>query len=101
MISWDKSVVSTGLLLCLVLMLPGRIALAATYSHVPESFSLIDPATHTDAIWTRAPGPPGNECTGASAPVDDDITQEIPLGFTFRFGTGTYTSVRIMSNGRL
>jgi len=33
--------------------------------------------------------------------VDDDITPQLPLGFTFKFGGTSYTSVRIMSNGRL
>lgn len=100
MMARHKSAVATGLL-CLVLLLAGRPALAATYRHVTESFALIDPATHTDIVWTRAPGPPANACSGASAPIDDDISQEIPLGFSFRFGTVAYTSVRVMSNGRL
>ncbi len=87
----------------LSLLLAGlpRLAGALTYEHSPEPFNWIDPATHTDVVWTAAPGGPVNECQGPSAPVDDDISQEIPLGFRFQYGTGIYTSVRIMSNGRL
>jgi hypothetical protein len=32
---------------------------------------------------------------------DDAVSSEIPLGFTFLFGTVNYTTVRIQSNGRL
>ena len=74
-------------------------ASAGMYTDSVETFSWIDPAGHTNAVWTNASG--SNECTGPSAPVDDDITRELPLGFTFNFGGVNYTSVRIMSNGRL
>lgn len=33
--------------------------------------------------------------------ADDAVSAEIALGFTFRFGTVDYTTVRIQSNGRL
>ncbi len=87
-------------LLTLLALLPG-LAGAATYLNSPEPFAWIDPATHTDVVWTEAPGAPAGECNGPFYAVDDDISQEIPLGFTFRFGTTDYTTVRIMSNGRL
>ncbi len=87
-------------LLSLLAFLP-VLAGAATYLNSPEPFAWIDPATHTDVVWTEAPGAPAGECTGGSSPVDDDISQEIPLGFTFRYGGNSYTTVRIMSNGRL
>jgi MSHA biogenesis protein MshQ len=87
-------------LLAMLGLLPGT-AVAASYGNSPEPFSWIDPAGHADAVWTGAPGAPAAECSGPSAPVDDDITQELPLGFTFDYGGTPYTSVRIMSNGRL
>ncbi len=88
------------LLFLLTVLLPG-LAGAATYLNSPEPFNWIDPSLHADVVWTEAPGGPNGECSGFSFPVDDDISQELPLGFTFRFGTGNYDTVRIMSNGRL
>lgn len=38
--------------------------------------------------------------TGVSL-SDDAVSGELPLGFTFRFGSVDYTTVRIQSNGRL
>jgi hypothetical protein len=68
--------------------------LAATYLNAPTTFNWIDPSTHTDVTW-------GGGCTGQYAAVDDDISAELPLGFTFTFGGVSYTTVRIMSNARL
>ena len=87
-----------AILLFLLMLIPARV-FAGAYTDSTETFSWIDPASHTDAVWTRASG--SNECSGASATTDDDITQELPLGFTFTFGGVDYTTVRIMSNGRL
>ncbi len=69
---------------------------AATYSNAPTTYSWIDPSTHTNVVWSG-----GGQCTGASAPSDDDISSSLALGFTFTYGTVDYTTVRIMSNGRL
>ncbi len=71
---------------------------AATYVNAPTTFGWIDPATHANVTWTS-----GASCSAAyaGAPVDDDITAQIPLGFTFNFGGVNYTTVQIMSNGRL
>lgn len=51
--------------------------------------------------WTGAAGGLAPECTGGYAAIDDDITQELPIGFNFTFGATTYSQLRIMSNGRL
>jgi MSHA biogenesis protein MshQ len=74
---------------------------AQTYLNTPEPFDWEPTAGHTPVVWTGAPGDPAPECQGGSAAVDDDITQELPLGFTFRFGASTYSTARVMSNGRL
>jgi len=76
-------------------------AIAGTYTHSPETLAWVDPAAHTDVVWTAMPGGPANECTSTSAAGDDDITQALALGFTYNFGGTAYNSVRIMSNGRL
>ncbi|BBP04005.1 hypothetical protein TPL01_16160 [Sulfuriferula plumbiphila] len=83
--------------LCLAGTHPSAL-LAASYVSIPTTFVWISPAGHTDAGWSN-----GSQCSRAfyGAAVDDDITAQIPLGFTFNFGGTNYTSVQIMSNGRL
>lgn len=76
-------------------------AQAATYSVSSETYSWIDPSADTNVVWTGVSGGPSPQCTGPSYPVDDDISEALPLGFTFTLGTTNYTSVRIMSNGRI
>lgn len=71
---------------------------AATYSSMATTSNWINPSAHTRVTWTN-----GASCTSgyAGAPIDDDITAQLPLGFTFNFGGVNYTQVQIMSNGRL
>ncbi|HHH45646.1 MAG TPA: LamG domain-containing protein, partial [Thiotrichales bacterium] len=87
-------------LLFLCLLVVALASRAATYAPQTVAFSWDDPSSHTDVVWTTAAG--SSECsTGQRYPTDDDISAEIPLGFSFTFGGATYTSVRIQSNGRL
>lgn len=71
---------------------------AATYSSMATTSNWVNPSTHTRVTWTN-----GAACSSgyAGAPIDDDITAQLPLGFTFNFGGVNYTQVQIMSNGRL
>ncbi|HEY9147152.1 MAG TPA: LamG domain-containing protein [Thiobacillus sp.] len=71
---------------------------AATYSSMATTSSWINPSAHTRVTWTH-----GASCSSgyAGAPIDDDITAQLPLGFTFNFGGVNYTQVQVMSNGRL
>ena len=78
----------------LVLLLPA-LAFAQSYRASSEPYVWVATAGHANVSWDYA------SCTGGGAPVDDDITPELPLGFTFRYGSVNYTSVRVMSNGRL
>lgn len=80
------------------LALAAGFAHAVTYSNSPTTFSWIDSAAHTNVSWTS-----GASCSAAyaGAPVDDDISAQINLGFSFSFGSTSYTTVQIMSNGRL
>lgn len=82
-------------------MLVANSTQAGTYSDTIEAFNWVDDSGHTDVVWTRAPGGPANQCTGTSAAVDDDISEELPLGFTFTLGGVNYNTARIMSNGRV
>lgn len=83
------------LVLWLVAVAP---AMAVTYASTSAAYNWIDPSAHTHVTWTS-----GASCSAgyAGAPVDDDITAQIPLGFTFNYGGVNYTQVQIMSNGRL
>ena len=82
----------------LAVALPAASAQAATYTSMATTSNWVNPATHTRAVWSN-----GAACSSgyAGAPVDDDITAQLPLGFTFNFGGVNYTQVQIMSNGRL
>lgn len=88
-------------LFVLLLSLLASQAWSASYTASAETFSWIDPAAHTNVMWTAAPGGPANECSGPSANTDDDISQDLVLGFSFPFGGTNYNSVRITSNGRI
>ncbi|MBW8365789.1 MAG: LamG domain-containing protein [Rhizobium sp.] len=82
----------------LAVALPAASAQAATYTSMATTSNWVNPAAHTRAVWSN-----GAACSSgyAGAPVDDDITAQLPLGFTFNFGGVNYTQVQIMSNGRL
>ena len=71
--------------------------LAATYGYAPIPLAWINNATHTDVAW----GGSAQCAAWNSAPVDDDGTAPINIGFNFTFGATVYTTVRINSNGRL
>ncbi len=84
----------------LCLLMPSGV-FAATYGYASTPLAWINNAAHTDVVWTGDAGGPAPECTGGYAAIDDDITQEIPIGFNFAFGAVTYTQLRVMANGRL
>jgi MSHA biogenesis protein MshQ len=45
--------------------------------------------------------PSGSTCGTTGTVIDDRLTDEIPLGFTFNYGGINFTTVRVMTNGRL
>lgn len=88
------------IVLCLLMSI-SNFAIAASYSVSSTTYNWVNPASHTNVVWTGAPGGPASECSGPSSSVDDDITQTLNLGFTFQFAGTSFNRVRIMSNGRL
>jgi len=72
-------------------------ALAATYGNAPTLYNWVSSTGHTAVTW----GGSAQCAAWNSAPVDDDGTAPINIGFSFTFGATTYTQVRIISNGRL
>ncbi len=98
---------SLALLLgCLVLLSAPRLpAATVSYAAAPTTFSWINTTTQTLIVT----GPTGGAWSGGAACTsgydgatpDDDITWQVPLGFTFTFASTPYTQVQIDANGRL
>lgn len=82
------------------LVLPGWAA-AQTYTSAAEPYGWVSNSGHTSIVWTGASGGSPSACTGSSAPRDDDISDELAIGFTYRYGGTDYTTVRVMTNARL
>lgn len=83
-------------------------ASATTYAVMSYGFSWIDSSTHTKlgpttgGVYSSLYKFSGASDCGSSSPIIDDIISDsIPLGFTFTFGNKNFTSVRVMTNGRL
>lgn len=75
----------------------------ATYTSASTPFSWIDASTHTKVGYNTTPYKfNGSGGCGTTPPVlDDTLSDLIPIGFSFVYGTTTYTTLRIMTNGRL
>ncbi len=94
------------LLLALLLALAPQALLAQTYTSGSVTYSLIDSSTHTKVGHNTTPykfNGSGSGITCGTAPpiLDDTLSDAIPIGFTFTFGTTAHTTVRVMTNGRL
>ena len=84
----------------------GAAQAAVSYFAQPTTFNWISTATQTlivpgisGATWSG-----GAACSAGTydnATPDDDITWQVPLGFTFTFAGTPYTQVQIDANGRL
>ena len=85
------------------LLLISCAAQAATYTSASTTYSWIDSSAHTKVGYNTAPYKMngGGNCGTAPPTLDDTISDVIPIGFSFVYGTVTYTTLRIMSNGRL
>ncbi|MBK6471489.1 MAG: hypothetical protein IPF94_12380 [Betaproteobacteria bacterium] len=94
------------LLLAVLLVLAPRTVLAQTYTSGSTTYSLIDSSTHTKIGFNTTPyrfngSGSGISCGTAPPILDDTLSDAIPIGFTFTFGTTAHTMVRVMTNGRL
>jgi MSHA biogenesis protein MshQ len=95
-------------LFSLGVMLWSAAAQAVTYANASTTFGWIDASTHTKLGPTL--GAPYSALyrfsntggCGTNPPsIDDTLSSNIPIGFTFMYGGVNFTDVRIMSNGRL
>lgn len=85
-----------GLRLALAaLLLASPLAGAATYSVLPVTYNWLPTTGHVAITnWDGTVGCPSS--TG-----DDSLSQSLPIGFTFKFGTTSYTQLRVFVNGRV
>lgn len=95
-------------LMCMVLMTWAATAQAVTYANTATTFNWIDASTHTKlgpttgGVYSPSYQFRNTGGCGTTPPIiDDTLSDNIPIGFTFMFGGVNFTQVRIMSNGRL
>lgn len=76
---------------------------AVTYANVPVPFGWIDASAHNKVGYNTTPYKfnGGGGCGTTPPTIDDTLSDNIPIGFTFMYGGVNFTQVRIMSNGRL
>ncbi|MEK8049206.1 LamG domain-containing protein [Ideonella sp. DXS22W] len=78
-------------------------AVTPTYANASTPYAWIDASSHTKIGTSTTPyrfnG--GNGCGTTPPTLDDTISDPIPIGFSFSFQATTYTSVRVMTNGRV
>ncbi|MBP6850961.1 MAG: LamG domain-containing protein [Rhodoferax sp.] len=88
-----------------VLLLWQGAAHGATYTNASTVFNWIDPAAHSKIGHLTTPtkfnGGGSTGCGTTPPTLDDTISDAINIGFSFTFGTTTYTSLRVQTNGRL
>ena len=104
--SWLKQLSKSGVVFLLAfLMFPwlAEPAHAVTYANTSVPYNWIDASTHTKIGYNTAPYKfnGGGGCGTTPPIIDDTMSDSIPIGFTFIYGGVNFTSVRIMSNGRL
>ena len=91
------------LLIVAVCMISGYVQ-AQTYANTSATFNWVDTsgAPSSGGLQHRTvPVQWGGGCGTNPPTLDDTISDLIPIGFNFTFGTTTYTQVRVMTNGRL
>jgi MSHA biogenesis protein MshQ len=89
-----------GLWLAAALVFVSGAAEAATYAYRNDTFSYDAPsASATTVGWHSSGNPPA--CTDYEAGDDDWADISFPSGFAFTFGGGSYSGLRIYSNGIL
>src|SRR5574343_1739056 len=78
-------------------------AQGATYTSASTPFSWIDASSHTKVGYNTTPYKfnAASGCATTPPILDDTLSDVIPIGFSFVYGTTTYTTLRIMTNGRL
>lgn len=79
------------------------VASAQTYTSASTAFAFIDPTSHAKLGANTTPYKLRTSagCATTVPVTDDTLSDPLPIGFTFKFGTTNYTTVYVMTNGRL
>lgn len=84
------------------------VARAVTYANTSVTYSWIDASTHTKlgpttgGVYSPTYRFSNTGGCGSNPPyIDDSMSDNLPIGFTFMYGGVNFTQVRVMSNGRL
>lgn len=92
----------------MVLALYPALANAVTYANASTTYGWIDASTHTKlgpttgGVYSPTYSFSNTGGCGSNVPyIDDSMSSNIPIGFTFMYGGVNFTDVRIQSNGRL
>lgn len=104
--SWRNLLCKTGIALLLAPLVFSWLvepAHAITYANSSVPFSWIDASTHAKIGYNTTPYKfnGGGGCGSTPPILDDTMGDNISIGFTFMYSGLNFTSVRIMSNGRL
>jgi hypothetical protein len=96
------------LLLAFISLLVTPAAEAVTYANTATTFNWIDASTHTKlgptlgGVYSPLYSFSNTGGCGSTPPsIDDSMSSNLPIGFTFMYSGVNFTQVRIMSNGRL
>jgi hypothetical protein len=97
-----------SLLIILFITSYSAVLSANTYANMSYPFSWVNATSHTKlgpvtgGIYSSSYKFTNSGGCGTRPPnIDDTISDLIPIGFTFRYGDINFTSVRVMTNGRL
>jgi MSHA biogenesis protein MshQ len=88
---------------CLCLLLAPLQVGAVTYANTSYAFNWVDASAHAKLGYNTSPHKfYGLSGCGTTPPtIDDTISDEIPIGFSFLYAGVGFTSLRVMSNGRV
>lgn len=97
-----RGLLGVAVMATLMLLIPAR-AQAVTYANASVPFSWVDASSHTKIGYNTTPYKFNNTggCGTTPPTLDDTLSDNIPIGFTFSYGGVGFTQVRVMSNGRL
>ena len=90
-------------LLCALICLCALPAQAVTYANTSQAFNWIDASSHNKLGYNTTPYKFNwvSGCGTTPPIIDDTISDQIPIGFSFMYSGVAFTSVRVMSNGRV
>ncbi|OYO27981.1 LamG domain-containing protein [Janthinobacterium sp. PC23-8] len=90
-------------LLCALICLFALPAQAVTYANTSQAFNWIDASSHNKLGYNTTPYKFNwvSGCGTTPPIIDDTISDQIPIGFSFMYSGVAFTSVRVMSNGRV